>query len=119
LATKDERRFDRVVKLAVAADAAGVQQSSVAIHRIARQDGGMYGIPLIFVGLMAFAQAVRFWPRRCPRCGKRKMRFVGLAAVWTAEWIEHRFPEAHCRECDGSFFRKNLFFGTWQDEMPY
>ena len=51
---------------------------------------------IIAGALLVTALVLRSWRWRCPTCGRRRLRFVGLASEWSAGWVESPFPEGRC-----------------------
>ena len=56
---------------------------------------------------------MRLWRWKCPACGRRQLRFVGMASEWSSEWVESRFWKARCGACGRHAIQCSGPFGRW------
>lgn len=71
------------------------------------------------IGVLLALSVIAFrWPWRCLGCGKRRLRFVGMASEWSANFVESRFPEGRCESCGGTFVRRGGLLGRWT-RLPF
>ncbi len=68
----------------------------------------------ILGSLLLALLGLRSWRWRCPNCGRRRLRFVGLASEWSPDWVESRFPEGQCGACGRPAIRRAGPFGRWE-----
>ena len=69
---------------------------------------------LVVTVLLAVRLWVAVWRWRCPSCGRPRLRYVGLASEWSAEYAERRFPEAQCGGCGRAAVCRTGLWGHWE-----
>ena len=71
-------------------------------------------IVLVCVGfLLGGPLYLRFWRWRCPGCAQRRLRSIGTASQWSAEWVETRYWEGQCGHCGGYAVRRMELLASW------
>ncbi len=69
----------------------------------------------VVVAAVLFVLA-RFYWSKCPHCGKRTIRIVGVESFWTADCREHRFHAGNCRRCGKTAYRRMDLFAGWKSD---